>query len=55
VAAKACGAGAGGCIVFLAAAGKGFAVADALRRAGATVLRCSFDAAGVVSWSGGEH
>jgi D-glycero-alpha-D-manno-heptose-7-phosphate kinase len=55
VAAKACGAGAGGCIVFLAAAGKAFAVADALRRAGATVLRCGFDAAGVVSWSGGEH
>jgi D-glycero-alpha-D-manno-heptose-7-phosphate kinase len=52
---KACGAGAGGCMVFLAKAGRAFAVAEALRGAGGQVLRCSFDAAGVVSWLGVER
>ena len=52
---KACGAGAGGCIVFLAKAGRAFAVADALRAAGGQVLRFSFDSAGVVCWLAPEH
>jgi D-glycero-alpha-D-manno-heptose-7-phosphate kinase len=52
---KACGAGAGGCMVFLAKAGHAFAVADALRAAGGTVLRFTFDGAGVMSWSASEH
>jgi D-glycero-alpha-D-manno-heptose-7-phosphate kinase len=52
---KACGAGAGGCMVFLARAGRAFALADALREAGGRVLRFSFDAAGVVSWSAPDH
>ncbi len=52
---KACGAGAGGCMVFLARAGRAFAVADALRAAGGQVLRFSFDGAGVVSWTAPEH
>jgi D-glycero-alpha-D-manno-heptose-7-phosphate kinase len=52
---KACGAGAGGCMVFLAKAGRAFAVAEALREAGGQVLRCSFDADGVVSWLGVER
>jgi D-glycero-alpha-D-manno-heptose-7-phosphate kinase len=47
---KACGAGSGGSMVFLARSGRAFAVAEALRAAGATVLRFSFDGAGVVSW-----
>ncbi len=52
---KACGAGAGGCMVFLARAGRAFAMADALRAAGGQVLRFSFDGAGVVSWTAPEH
>ena len=52
---KACGAGAGGCMVFLAKAGRAFAVAEALRAAGGAVLPCSFDATGVVSWLGVER
>ena len=52
---KACGAGAGGCMVFLARAGRAFAVAEALRAAGGTVLRFSFDTTGVVSWLGVER
>ena len=52
---KACGAGAGGCMVFLARAGRAFAVIEALRAAGGQVLRFSFDAAGVVSWLAPEH
>lgn len=55
VGAKACGAGAGGCMVFLARAGKAFAVAEALRHAGATVLRSDFAAEGVVAWAAGER
>jgi len=53
--AKACGAGAGGCMVFLARAGKAFDVAEALRRAGATVLRSAFDDEGVVAWAAEER
>ena len=52
---KACGAGAGGCMVFLAKAGRAFAVAEALRAAGGTVLRFRFDTTGVVSWLGTER
>jgi D-glycero-alpha-D-manno-heptose-7-phosphate kinase len=52
---KACGAGAGGCMVFLAKAGRAFAVAEALRAAGGHVLRFGFDGAGVVSWLGAER
>ncbi|HTT69108.1 MAG TPA: hypothetical protein VMF70_13880 [Gemmatimonadales bacterium] len=52
---KACGAGAGGCMVFLAKAGRAFAVAEALRGAGATVLRYAVDGTGVVTWLGGER
>jgi D-glycero-alpha-D-manno-heptose-7-phosphate kinase len=52
---KACGAGAGGCMVFLAKAGRAFALGEALRAAGGQVLRCCFDSAGVVSWLAPEH
>jgi D-glycero-alpha-D-manno-heptose-7-phosphate kinase len=47
---KACGAGAGGCLVFLARPGREFDVAEALRSAGGSPLRFSFDENGVVSW-----
>ncbi len=53
--AKACGAGAGGSMVFLARAGKAFAVAEALRLAGATVLRSGFAESGVVAWTAEER
>ncbi len=52
---KACGAGAGGCMVFLAKAGQAFAVAEALRRAGGQVLRSAFAESGVVAWAAGER
>jgi D-glycero-alpha-D-manno-heptose-7-phosphate kinase len=52
---KACGAGSGGCMVFVARAGRAFAVAEALRAAGATVLRFAFDGTGVASWLAEEH
>jgi len=52
---KACGAGAGGCMVFLAKAGRAFGLAEALRQAGGRVLRCSFDGAGVAGWLGAER
>jgi len=52
---KACGAGAGGCMVFLAKAGRAFALAEALRGAGATVLRWAVDGTGVVTWLGAER
>jgi len=52
---KACGAGAGGCMAFLAKAGRAFAVAEALRGAGATVLRYAVDGSGVVTWLGAER
>ena len=47
---KACGAGAGGCLVFLAKPGREFDVAEALRGAGGQVLRFTFDTTGVVTW-----
>jgi D-glycero-alpha-D-manno-heptose-7-phosphate kinase len=52
---KACGAGAGGCLAFLARPGREFDVAEALRAAGGTVLRCGFDATGVVAWEADER
>jgi len=52
---KACGAGSGGCMVFVARAGRAFAVAEAVRAAGGTVLRFGFDGTGVVSWLAEEH
>ena len=42
-------------MVFLAKAGRVFDVAEALRAAGGTVLRFTFDGTGVVSWSAAEH
>ncbi|MBI1723094.1 MAG: hypothetical protein HYR48_04215 [Gemmatimonadetes bacterium] len=54
-AAKACGAGAGGCLVFLAKPGGDFAIAEALRAAGGTVLRFTFDGTGVVAWQASER
>jgi D-glycero-alpha-D-manno-heptose-7-phosphate kinase len=48
---KTCGAGAGGSVVFLAPAGEEHAVADALRAAGGTVLRFTFDTHGVEAWT----
>lgn len=44
---KACGAGAGGCMVFLAAPGKAEVVQRAVRSAGAVVLTFQFDPHGV--------
>lgn len=52
---KACGAGAGGCMVFLAQAGRAFELSDALRAAGGTVLRFAFAGTGVVSWTAPEN
>ena len=52
---KACGAGAGGSMVFLARPGTEFDVAEAARQAGATILRFSFDDAGVTSWEISER
>ena len=48
--AKACGAGAGGTMVFLARPGREFEVAEACEKAGGTILRFSFDDTGVTSW-----
>jgi D-glycero-alpha-D-manno-heptose-7-phosphate kinase len=52
---KACGAGAGGCEVFLAKPGREFDLAEALRSAGGTILRFSFDGAGVTAWEAPER
>jgi D-glycero-alpha-D-manno-heptose-7-phosphate kinase len=52
---KACGAGSGGSLVFLARPGHEVDVAEALRGAGGTVLRCGFDTAGVESWEVAER
>jgi D-glycero-alpha-D-manno-heptose-7-phosphate kinase len=52
---KACGAGAGGCLVFLARAGQDQDVADALRTAGGQVLRFTFDMNGVAVWESLER
>lgn len=54
VGAKACGAGAGGCLVFLARAGAEFNVAEALRAAGGTILPLTFDTTGVTVWQPDE-
>jgi D-glycero-alpha-D-manno-heptose-7-phosphate kinase len=51
---KACGAGAGGCLVVLARPGRALAVAEALRRAGGQVLPFTIDRAGVTTWTTGE-
>jgi len=47
---KACGSGAGGAVVFLAPPGEEHAVAEALRDAGGTILRFTFDTTGVQAW-----
>lgn len=47
---KACGAGAGGSLVFLAKPGREFELAEALKAAGGTILKFSFDNTGVVTW-----
>lgn len=52
---KACGAGAGGCLVFLARPGHESRVAEALRAAGGTVLPFTFDTTGVVTWTASER
>ena len=52
---KACGAGAGGCIVVLAKPGREFEVAEALKAAGGTVLRFAFDHVGVTAWEAEER
>jgi len=54
IGAKACGAGAGGCLVFLARTGAEADVAHAVEAAGGTVLPFTFDARGVVAWRAGE-
>jgi D-glycero-alpha-D-manno-heptose-7-phosphate kinase len=48
---KACGAGAGGCLVFLARPGMEFAVTEALRASGGTVLPFTLDWRGVSTWT----
>jgi D-glycero-alpha-D-manno-heptose-7-phosphate kinase len=53
--AKACGAGAGGCLVFLARPGREFELAAALEAAGGTMLRFAFDHGGVVTWEANER
>ena len=52
---KACGAGAGGCMVFLARPGREFDVAEALRAAGGTILRLTFDRIGGAAWESLER
>jgi D-glycero-alpha-D-manno-heptose-7-phosphate kinase len=52
---KGCGAGTGGCEVFLARPGREFELAEALRNAGGQVVRCTFDTAGVQAWEAGER
>ena len=52
---KACGSGAGGCLLFLARPGEEHAVAEALRGAGGAILRYTFDAMGVLSWTSQER
>jgi D-glycero-alpha-D-manno-heptose-7-phosphate kinase len=52
---KACGAGAGGCLVFLARPGREGDVAAALEGARGTVLRFGFDLDGVRTWEAQER
>ncbi|HWO88163.1 MAG TPA: hypothetical protein VNL98_03315 [Gemmatimonadales bacterium] len=53
--AKACGAGAGGCMLFIARPGREHDVAEALRQAGAKLLPVVFDATGVAAWETGDR
>lgn len=48
---KACGAGAGGSLLVLAPPGEEHTVAEALRAAGGTILRFTFDTNGVEAWT----
>jgi len=52
---KACGAGAGGCLVFITRPGREFDVSEALHEAGGTILRFSFDQEGVSAWETSER
>jgi D-glycero-alpha-D-manno-heptose-7-phosphate kinase len=52
---KPCGSAAGGCLIFLAPPGEEPAVAEALREAGGTVLRYTFDVTGVEAWKSQER
>ena len=52
---KACGSGAGGCLVFLALPSEEHALGEALRAAGGTILRYTFDAVGVEAWLSQER
>jgi len=52
---KACGSAAGGCLMFLAPPGEEPAVAEALRQAGGTILRYTFDVTGVEAWTSQER
>ena len=52
---KSCGAGAGGCLAFLARPGREAEVAEALRAAGGVILRAGFDMAGVAAWQAAER
>lgn len=54
-ASKACGSAAGGCLMFLAPPGEEPAVAEALRQAGGTILRFTFDVTGVAAWTSQER
>jgi len=51
----ACGAGAGGCLVFLARPGRDFDVTEALRGAGGTILKFTFAEEGVAAWESLER
>ncbi|HEY2805890.1 MAG TPA: hypothetical protein VGI92_08530 [Gemmatimonadales bacterium] len=53
--AKACGAGAGGCVVLLARPGREFDVAEAVKNVGGTVLPFGFDMNGVAAWEASER
>jgi D-glycero-alpha-D-manno-heptose-7-phosphate kinase len=52
---KACGSGAGGCLVILARPGEEHALGEALQAAGGTILRYTFDAVGVEAWKSQER
>jgi D-glycero-alpha-D-manno-heptose-7-phosphate kinase len=52
---KACGSGAGGCLLFLAPTGEEHALAEHLRDAGGTILRYTFDMTGVEAWRSQER
>jgi D-glycero-alpha-D-manno-heptose-7-phosphate kinase len=52
---KACGAGAGGCLAFLARPGREADVAEALRAAGGVILHAGFDMMGVATWEAAER